>query len=180
MSRLQDIRQKQNLTQEELYERSGISVRTIQRIEAGNAPRGYTLKTLAKALSVPEDELLEEAETAVIPADANLLKLINFSALPFMFVPPLNIVVPLLIMYTQKGFTPLTRRLVTVQIIWALVAAVLCVMVVMLNDWFAIRGKYMMLVPVLWLGVNIFIILRNAVSIAKDQTLRIAPNFSLL
>jgi transcriptional regulator with XRE-family HTH domain len=34
MSELKKIREKQNLTQEELAEKSGLSVRTIQRIEA--------------------------------------------------------------------------------------------------------------------------------------------------
>jgi len=46
MSRLLEFREKLNLTQEELSEKSGVSVRTIQRIEAGKEPRGYTLKTL--------------------------------------------------------------------------------------------------------------------------------------
>lgn len=179
MSRLQDIRQQQNLTQEELYEKSGISVRTIQRIEAGNAPKGYTRKTLARALNVSEDELLENT-TVAAPGDEEIMKLINFLAFPFMFLPPLNIIIPLLVMFLKKGFTPLTRKLVTIQIIWTLLAALLCIMVMILNDWFAIRGKYMILVPMLWLGVNIFIILRNAVSIAKNQTLRIDPGFNLV
>ncbi len=44
MSKLKKIREKLNLTQEELSEKSGISVRTIQRIESGNEPKGQTLK----------------------------------------------------------------------------------------------------------------------------------------
>mgnify|MGYP003598873837 CR=1 FL=1 len=43
-----------NLTQEELAEKSGISVRTIQRIESGTKPKGYTLKALAAALGISE------------------------------------------------------------------------------------------------------------------------------
>lgn len=60
MPTLKQIREKQNLTQEELSEKSGISVRTIQRIEAGTPPKGYTLKTLAKALGIPESDFLSE------------------------------------------------------------------------------------------------------------------------
>jgi transcriptional regulator with XRE-family HTH domain len=179
MSPLLAIRQQQNLTQEELYERSGISVRTIQRIEAGTQPQGFTLKALAKALDVSEDELAGKQE-AMNAEHTKWLKLINFSALPFMLVPPLNIAVPLFIMFIKKEFNAETRKLVTIQIVWALLAGVLSLMVVILNDWFAIRSKYMMLIPVLWLAVNIFIILRNAVSIAKNQTLRVDLNFSLI
>lgn len=54
MSELKKIREEMNLTQEELAEKSGISVRTIQRIESGTKPKGYTLKALAAALGISE------------------------------------------------------------------------------------------------------------------------------
>ena len=44
MSKLKNLREFQNLTQEELAEKSGVSVRTIQRIETGKKPKGYTLR----------------------------------------------------------------------------------------------------------------------------------------
>jgi transcriptional regulator with XRE-family HTH domain len=45
------LRKKQNLTQEELVEKSHVSVRTIQRIEAGEVlPRASTIKILLTAL----------------------------------------------------------------------------------------------------------------------------------
>lgn len=179
MSKLLALRQKLNLTQEELFEKTGISVRTIQRIEAGTAPKGYTLKALAKGLGVSEESLIEKEE-AVSPDDTKWLKLINLSALPFMFLPPLNIAAPLLIMFIKKQFTPVTRRIVTIQILWTLVGIVLCLIPVILNDWFAIRSKYMMLIPVVWLILNTIIILRNAAEIDKTKTLRIFTNFSLI
>jgi transcriptional regulator with XRE-family HTH domain len=179
MSQLLVIRQQQNLTQEELYERSGISVRTIQRIEAGTQPQGYTLKALAKALNVPEDELIGRQEN-ITAEQMKWLKLINFSALPFMIFPPLNIVAPLLIMFVKKQFGPVTKKIVTIQIVWSLIAGILILTVMILNDLFAIRGNYMKLVPVVWLLVNAFIILRNAAEIVKNKTLRIDIKFSLI
>src|SRR5690606_30694643 len=146
MSRLLSLRLKLNITQEELCERSGISVRTIQRIEAGNPPKGYTLKALAKGLGVSEAELVDNTETAV-PTDMKWIKLINLSALPFMFLPPLNVAVPLLLMFAKKQFTPLTRELVTIQILWSVIAGGLFLTVIILNDWLGIRSRYMMLVP---------------------------------
>ncbi|HBW81513.1 MAG TPA: DNA-binding protein, partial [Sphingobacterium sp.] len=56
MNKLQSLREKLNLTQEELAQKSNISVRTIQRIEAGQSPKGYTLRALAQALNVEESE----------------------------------------------------------------------------------------------------------------------------
>jgi len=179
MSKLLALRQKLNLTQEDLFEKTGISVRTIQRIEAGNSPKGYTLKALAKGLEVSEEELIEK-ERAIAPEDTKWLKLINLSVLLFIFFPPLNIAAPLIIMYLKKQFTSVTRKLVTIQIVWTLIAIVLFLTVITLNDWFAIRSKYMMLIPVVWLLINVFIILLNAAEIDKRQTLRISINFSLI
>ena len=44
MSKLKKYRQKLNLTQKELAQSTNISIRTIQRIEAGQQPKGHTLK----------------------------------------------------------------------------------------------------------------------------------------
>ena len=57
-TKVQNLREERNLTQAELAEKSGLSLRTIQRIEAGTEPKGYTLKTLASSLNVSESELL--------------------------------------------------------------------------------------------------------------------------
>ena len=97
MSNLKKIREQKNLTQEELAELSGISVRTIQRIESGTSPKGFTLKTLAKSLQISEKDLLETTpeilktsiDEAQIPittseeeleTNIGLIKIINLSS----------------------------------------------------------------------------------------------------
>lgn len=175
MSRLLFLRLQLNLTQEELSEKSGISVRTIQRIESGTPPKGYTLKALAKGLGISEAELAYN--TAVVPTDMKWIKLINLSALPFMFLPPLNVAVPLLLMFAKKQFTPLTRELVTIQILWSLIAGGLFLTIIILNDWWGITSKYMMLVPMVWLAINVYIVLRNSAEIEKHNALRIRVGF---
>ena len=53
-----EFRQQKGLTQEELVEQCNISVRTIQRIEAGETmPRAYTIKTILSALDRDFDDL---------------------------------------------------------------------------------------------------------------------------
>jgi len=78
--RLTALRKKRNLTQEELVEKSYVSVRTIQRIEAGEVmPRISTVKILLKALGEsyetfltkptnmePKNELLEHSGRSVL------------------------------------------------------------------------------------------------------------------
>lgn len=58
-----ELRQEKGLTQEELVEQCNISVRTIQRIEAGEVtPRSYTVKTILDALDYDLSSLKAAAE----------------------------------------------------------------------------------------------------------------------
>jgi transcriptional regulator with XRE-family HTH domain len=51
--KIKDLRVKKGFTQEELAEKTELSVRTIQRIENGEVdPRSFTLQMIAKALEV--------------------------------------------------------------------------------------------------------------------------------
>ena len=52
MSNLFKYREKLNLTQDELAEKAGISVRTTQRIESAATLKGHTLRALSKALGI--------------------------------------------------------------------------------------------------------------------------------
>ncbi len=53
-----ELRKQKGLTQEELVEQCNISVRTIQRIEAGETmPRIYTIKNILAALDRDLDDL---------------------------------------------------------------------------------------------------------------------------
>ena len=55
------LRKEKNLTQEELVEKSHVSVRTIQRIEAGEVlPRVSTIKILLSALGENYDSILNQ------------------------------------------------------------------------------------------------------------------------
>ena len=56
-----ELRKSSGLTQEELVEKCNISVRTIQRIEAGEVvPRSYTLKTILNALGANFDSVFKD------------------------------------------------------------------------------------------------------------------------
>lgn len=195
MSELKKIREKQNLTQEELAEKSGLSVRTIQRIEAGTEPKGYTLKTLASSLDVSEKDLLtpiiptEELivknpiiEEPVLPIEnetienLTLIKIINLSSLPLCWFPIANFLPPLLIMLISKQKSPLVKQIISLQIILAVIAPIIFMLVVILK-----LGKASVMVTMIALTlVNIFIILRNAYQLDKKQSLYYKLDFNLL
>lgn len=68
--RLKELREKNNLTQEQLAKISGVSSRMIQRYEYGTSrPRLDAADKIAKALNVSTDELLGNADMLVAQAN---------------------------------------------------------------------------------------------------------------
>lgn len=190
MSKLKNLREFQNLTQEELSEKSGISVRTIQRIETGKDPKGHTLRILAKTLLVEESalqtstneeennpitEVTKEAEETIL-INYSLLKLINLSSIPFILLPPFNIIVPLIMMIVMKQKNKLTKQLISIQILWTILAPI----VFMLGVFLKLGHQFTLLLMILIALSNVFIILRNAIAIDKSKKLRYQLNFSML
>jgi transcriptional regulator with XRE-family HTH domain len=178
MNRLIQHRERLNLTQKELSEQSGISVRTIQRIEAGESPKGYTLKTLAKTLGISEDELLDKKQT--ISPNIQLLKYINLISLPFIIVPPLNIAAPLLLMYYKKEWTLIARQIVSIQIIWLLASVILIVIGIFIKRILNNYDSITIITICVALIVNLYIIIRNAFEIENKHRLCISLKSSLI
>ena len=179
MSKLKYNREKLNLTQEELAAKSGVSVRTIQRIESGIEPKGYTLKVLSKTLNVDHNELIN---TTGIQNSINypLIKLINLSCLPVTIIPPLNIVLPLVIMFIKKEFNPTSKQIVSIQILWTILSFILFMAGSFVKNWFSLGSKFILIIMVLLVLTNIAIILLNAIAIDKDKELSVRLNFSFL
>jgi transcriptional regulator with XRE-family HTH domain len=191
MSQLKKIREIKNLTQEELAQKSGLSVRTIQRIEAGMQPKGYTLKTLAKSLDIPEKDLSapeivvsQETEIEELPLvtkedkspNLALVKIINLSSLPVAWFPVANFIVPLVIMLFTKNKSPIIKQIISLQIFLAIVSPVIFMMVALLK----LGSRIVMITMILLVLVNIYIILRNAYEIDKKNSLCYKLNFSFL
>lgn len=130
--RIQQFRKQKGLSQEALAELSDLSVRTIQRIEAGvSKPRAFTLKVLADALevSVVDLEMAEQVEATGLK-DYRFVKLMNLSILSYLLVPLANIVFPLLIWRKQKEdklAKELGAQLISFQIWWTLMSILIFV-----------------------------------------------------
>ncbi len=97
--RVKDLRNRRGISQELLAEDSGLSLRTIQRIENGETePRGDTLKRLADTLNVTPDELIEWKQAE----DNSYLYYLNLSALAFLVFPVLGIIIPSVLWVNKK------------------------------------------------------------------------------
>ena len=190
MSQLKKIREEKNLTQEELAEKSGLSVRTIQRIEAGTEPKGYTLKTLASTLDISEKDLLIsnnlageiEVEEPILTTEkeeifnSGLIKMINLSSLPFAWFPIANFLPPLLIMIFTKEKSPIVKQIISLQIFLAIISPVIFLIVAFLK-----LGSASVMITLVGLTlINVFLILRNTYEIDKKQKLCYRLNFNII
>lgn len=191
MSKLKIVREQKNLTQEELSEKSGISVRTIQRIESGIAPKGHTLKALSKTLEILETELtdktegnrvVEKPEELIVKSqieigiDFQKIKLINLSSILFVMLPPLNILVPLLLFYALKQKNHLTRQIISLQIIWTILAPIIFMLGILLK----LGRSFTIVILIIIVLSNVFLILRNLSEIDRNKRLRYKLNFNII
>lgn len=179
MSPLLKYREKLNLTQEELALKSGISVRTIQRIESGTKPKGYTLETLSKTLGVSKNDLLVERNES-IKSNKQLIKYINLSSILLLIVPFGSIIMPLIIMRWKKEINSVTKQIVSIQILWTLSTLIVTLLVAFLFKWFSFSKEIVPLVMLALIITNLYIIIRNTVEIEKNNKLHIRLNFSFL
>lgn len=67
---IQKLRLQRGWSQQQLAELSGLSARTIQRIEAGQPASAETLKSLAAVFEIPFTDLQRQAGTATVVAMA--------------------------------------------------------------------------------------------------------------
>ncbi|RYU80506.1 helix-turn-helix domain-containing protein [Hymenobacter persicinus] len=144
-ARILEIRKSKGYSQELLAEQSGVSLRTIQRVEqGGTVPRGHTVQALAAALGVglddfrpvlppgaselsvlalvPTDACATPATPPVLPADPDFLQLLNLSALSLLVLPLLNILVPAWLWrrrrHTIRHAAAVGRQVLGFQVLW--------------------------------------------------------------
>ncbi len=192
MSKLKAAREQKNLTQEELSEKSKISVRTIQRIEAGTEPKGHTLRALAQALEIeeqslqdiiaipasgPSDVIVPELKEELQPEiNFSHIKIINLSSLSCIVLPLLNIFIPLILMFALKQKNSMAKEIISLQILWTIMAPIIFLLLIFLK----LGRQFTMPFIIGIILVNVFMILRNAMEIDRNKKLYFRLNFSMI
>ncbi|GAO44723.1 helix-turn-helix domain-containing protein [Flavihumibacter petaseus] len=129
--KIAQIRKQKGLTQEQLADRANLTVRTIQRIESGaSAPRAFTLKTLATALEVNFDELIDPApadnQIQTDPdKDIDFLKTLCLSCFSYLIIPFIHFLIPLALLHKtgnlNREITAFARKIIRQQIFWKVI-----------------------------------------------------------
>lgn len=190
--KVKELRIRKGFSQEELAEKSGLSLRTIQRIENGETdPRGDSLQRLSAAFDVQPNDLIEWNTRE----DNSALEVLNLSSLAFLVFPLFGIVVPLIVWTGKKnqikGFDKLAKEILTFQIIWCVAVFVVFAIVTfrMTQTFTSIQDgdvsptmvseqMKIMWIAYLLLGVlNIGMIIFNAIRIKRGKTAWYYPKF---
>lgn len=173
------FREKKNLTQAELAENSGLSLRTIQRIESGSVMKGFTLKAVAKALETEPEQLffIEEENRNVERA-----KLINLSVLCGLVIPFGGIVFPLILTFKTKDETNkmLGKEIVSFQIVLTVFIFALLIAMPFVQKFLSIKFPLFIVILLLFIFIKLLIVLKNAASLNKNNTLVIRLKNSVL
>ena len=171
-SKVKLLREQKNLTQTELAEKSGLSLRTIQRIESGQSLKGFTLKAIAQTLETEPENLFSQEEKDI---QIDRAKLINFSALAGLIIPFGGIIFPAILTYrTQDSVNrELGKSVIGVQIILAFVISVFLILTPFIQYWFSIRFPLFLVPLMAFIILKLWIVIKNGISLNQTNQLSI-------
>ena len=182
--RVKELRTRKGLSQEQLAEISGLSLRTIQRIENGETePRGETLKRLMNALEVAPDDLMDWS----IAEDKGFLTAVNLSALGFFVFPLLGILIPLIMWISKKDklkdINKTGKEILNFQITWNLLVFLTYIFFVgqvfLMHS--LIRNPFLLVGIIGFLYVyNFVLIIINSVKIYNGNNIKYFPKIRFL
>ncbi|HKO76757.1 MAG TPA: helix-turn-helix domain-containing protein [Flavobacterium sp.] len=166
---VQHLREEKNLTQTELAEKSGLSLRTIQRVEAGNIPKGFTLKTLANVFETEPKKLIPSKEITKL----NRAKLINFSSLFGLVIPFGGVIFPLILTYktNDKKNKELGKNIVSVQILIAVALAVSQIASPFIQKGLALHFPLFIFPLLLIICLKLLVVILNGISLNTKNDL---------
>jgi transcriptional regulator with XRE-family HTH domain len=129
-NQIKSLRTAKGYSQEHLAEQTGLSLRTIQRIESGETePRGDTLQRLAKALEVDIAKFTRSITPDALPQDKLYLTFIHISALSLIVFPLLGVLLPYILWVAKRnqiqGIDTTGKRVLNFQITWCIIFAVI-------------------------------------------------------
>jgi XRE family transcriptional regulator, regulator of sulfur utilization len=186
--KLKHFRHTNCLSQEKLAETSGISIRTIQRIEEGKSVgSGYTINALAKTLNINSTDLVNSVSQNTLPVSNNTskLKILNFSAITMLVIPLANIFIPAYIYWKNRDdekVKDIGSKIVSFQIFWTLATLLISIVVpaLLLLLFSTLRtGSIPLFVPIYFISalLNIYFVIQFAININKQlPILQKVPN----
>ncbi|GGI57667.1 helix-turn-helix domain-containing protein [Winogradskyella haliclonae] len=175
MKIIKNIREKSGYTQVELAKQTGLSLRTIQRLESSNKePKGYTLMVLSKKFNMEPSAL--SAQFKIIESEheseKTSIQLINLSIISFIGIPFGNIIFPIILWYRNrksKFVDEIGRRIINFQIIWWIVLSLLLCLSPIISRKFLSNTQIILYVLFACYVFNIVIVCITAIKLKRND-----------
>ncbi|WMN11311.1 helix-turn-helix domain-containing protein [Marivirga salinae] len=153
MQRIKDFREQKGLTQSDLADKTGLSLRTIQRIESGQTiPKGHTLKVLSDVIGFSRIDFKSHS-SQVTNEQNDQIRLINLSALALIVIPFGNIIFPFILWrkhHKDQIVNNAGKSILNFQIIWTLVLSLLLIISPFIQN--SLQLSFSLIIVVLILG----------------------------
>ena len=178
--KIKELRIKNAYSQEKLAEVSGLTLRTIQRIEnEETVPHGDTLKRIASVFGVPSELFVNTPKQE----DESIITLLNLAQLGFLLFPPFGIVLPLIIWLKKKekidNVEKVGKTILNFQISWNIILIILIVFffVGIASIQTIITFKSLLAIPLIILLYlyNSVMIIMNTVSYKRKRNIKYFP-----
>jgi len=175
MNIIKNIRAQHGYTQDELAKKTGLSLRTIQRIEATNKePKGHTLTVLSAIFNMQPSELQDEFKIVehIKKSETTAVRIINMGILTFIGIPFGNLLVPIYLWKknrTSKFVDELGKRIINFQIIWSVVLCMLMILSPFISRIFFSNTPIILLVLLIAYVFNIGIVCHTALKLQRDD-----------
>ena len=162
-------------TQADLAQHTGLSLRTIQRLESeAKAPKGHSLQVLSKAFHLDPSTLQADflSERQIEEADKTSIKLINLSALAFIGIPFGNLILPFIV-WRKKRKSPwveqMGRRIINFQILWSIALCFLLCVAPFIDKSLSSSVPLVLIVLFTLMGINLAVIFTTAYKIHSGK-----------
>ncbi|KYG73058.1 helix-turn-helix domain-containing protein [Roseivirga echinicomitans] len=168
-NRIKYLRVKENYTQSELAAKTGLSLRTIQRVESNQVEvTGHTLTALSTFFNIEPSQINSKVNQTIIN-----IRLINLSTLLFIFLPIVHLILPILLWRKYRKLNPVIdeagKQIINFQILWSIASLLLIIFAPFIEHIFIDYVSIIFLVIALSILSNLFWIARSALFINKEK-----------
>jgi len=182
--RVKELRKRNGISQELLAENSGLSLRTVQRIENGETqPTGDSIKRLSSALNVTPNELIDWQ----IIEDNNIHLLLNLSQLGFIAFPLLGILIPLIIWTSKKDkikdVDNVGKSILNFQISWTLLLFLMVIAIFITMKLELTKNISFADILITFSGmyfINFVVVIFNTLRYHNGKSIKYMPTFKFL
>ncbi|MDF2517768.1 MAG: hypothetical protein K0R59_3064 [Sphingobacterium sp.] len=103
---IKQSRKRRGLTQQDLANQAGLSLRTVQRIEKGTEEiSGFSLRQISQVLEIPLEQLImpNVNQISIDNNQSGSIKALYLASLTFLVNPLLGLLVPAIMGYTKQN-----------------------------------------------------------------------------